>query len=572
MHSVLLAILLAWISGPAQADLARDPKLQQRVTLRLKIVTLPQLVKQLATQTGADIDVAPNLAELKITAICKDRPAYEVMNRVGTLFAYRWEKVGERYLLTCPQEIAAEEANYLDLDRRLAREQLEKEISQWMELAKKPQSQVQSERERAEKKLIQISKSGGSGDDDGKLFDIMANSGDEQYELGAIFRQMDAAAVDRFWSGKLMIASTVRLPGLYRIPVPTGQNGSPVSGSEEPVSERWIALRYNTRTGDLGTWCSNFDSKGDGLGGEGGAGNSTRLEMGPSPRGSHPLMKRVQAWITPITSSSPLLEKKINDGARKAVAKSLYTNHQLSLADQLEWVADAYDVPVIADAYRIGISGERFETRAATLRDWLKTLASGRADWQLQRPPWRLEGDWLLMRHSAFWKLKQLEAPESTWAGLEKKGKSLTLDDYAAFASRLTASQGEGLGSSCLSTAELSPLTECMPALRFWSGLDASQKTKASTQQGLRLSEISATQREAFFDIAWEGIYAAFHSKPLRSLAAGSPTLGLFVHVGPTPDDPDPDINATFRFGPPTGSGIVYQGKMPKPQPKSGTR
>lgn len=72
-----------------------DARLQHRVTLGLKRVSLSDLCEKLTTETGVTFTAAKGVADDKITVFCTDRPARDIMRQVSDLFNFTWERIGD---------------------------------------------------------------------------------------------------------------------------------------------------------------------------------------------------------------------------------------------------------------------------------------------------------------------------------------------------------------------------------------------------------------------------------------------------------------------------------------------
>jgi hypothetical protein len=88
---------------PAEKRSEIDTRLQRKVTLRLKGISLADFCSQMQEQTGAALRASRGVADEKVTVIVKEEPARDVMRAVARLFGYLWERSGSggeyRYVL-----------------------------------------------------------------------------------------------------------------------------------------------------------------------------------------------------------------------------------------------------------------------------------------------------------------------------------------------------------------------------------------------------------------------------------------------------------------------------------------
>lgn len=77
-----------------QPILDQDPRLEQRVTLRLKKSPLSEVVTAIGKQIGVALTAAANAADEPAIVYASDQPAREVMHQIAVLFGYRWTRKG----------------------------------------------------------------------------------------------------------------------------------------------------------------------------------------------------------------------------------------------------------------------------------------------------------------------------------------------------------------------------------------------------------------------------------------------------------------------------------------------
>lgn len=95
--AVLLAGLALHIPSPAAppppaADAWQDPRLDKKVTLRLKRAPLSEVVAEIGKQTGAAITARAEVADEPAIVWVTAQPAAEVMRQLAALFGFRWAR------------------------------------------------------------------------------------------------------------------------------------------------------------------------------------------------------------------------------------------------------------------------------------------------------------------------------------------------------------------------------------------------------------------------------------------------------------------------------------------------
>ncbi|MFN3649635.1 MAG: hypothetical protein ACK47B_08635 [Armatimonadota bacterium] len=72
--------------------LPTDPKLAERITLRLRKAPLSRVLKEVSRETGAALSASAEVADEPAMLYVTDRPASEVLRQLALLFNYRWAR------------------------------------------------------------------------------------------------------------------------------------------------------------------------------------------------------------------------------------------------------------------------------------------------------------------------------------------------------------------------------------------------------------------------------------------------------------------------------------------------
>ncbi|MDR3691444.1 MAG: hypothetical protein P4L46_18840, partial [Fimbriimonas sp.] len=129
-------------------------------------------------------------------------------------------------------------------------------------------------------------------------------------------------------------------------------------------------------------------------------------------------------WETPLAEcKDPVLDRPV-----KAVvpAPSTYYRSQSGVEDYLEALADETGTPVVCDAFRVPIVGNK-PAEGEDVRSWLSSFQ------ETQKCFVKVQDGRISVRHGGFWDLRDWEPPEDLVRQMEA-APALGLDDYATFA------------------------------------------------------------------------------------------------------------------------------------------
>ena len=110
---VVVASVAVGMARYPDADLSKEPQLQQSVTLKYPVISLHELCRRLSEQLSVRLQVEKPLQSLSATLRIEKRPAAEVLTKLATVFRAEWKQVEEngeiRYLLVRQPAVKAEE-------------------------------------------------------------------------------------------------------------------------------------------------------------------------------------------------------------------------------------------------------------------------------------------------------------------------------------------------------------------------------------------------------------------------------------------------------------------------------
>ena len=256
-----------------------------------------------------------------------------------------------------------------------------------------------------------------------------------------------------------------------------------------------------------------------------------------TPTGDGPFAKANADWPKIDPALGPAWKAALRP---VAIAKSTWENGTYTLADLLVAWHAATGLPVVADAFRVPMKA------SGPVPGWalesLQNLAAG------DRLSLRVADGVARLRHPAYWRLREQEAPEDQWAALERSGKP-TIGDFATFASGLTAPQAAAFRSleAPLSHVPTEAVRQAYPALRLWATLPGAVQSALLAGRAVPLSAVGGTDAY-LFALNEAPFYRA--GDPSSALATNAARLGLFATGSPEA--------VTLRLGPERGGGVEY--------------
>ncbi|MGQ9879325.1 MAG: hypothetical protein ACUVSV_00475 [Armatimonadota bacterium] len=528
--------------------LMQEERLRKPVTVRQKMVLLPDLLRDIGKQTGVNLTCTRDLSADKLTVFVEGKPASEVLTHIATLMMGEWRKTTEGYSLSQKAQAQKWQEELLAWDRENRLQDARKTVETYM---------MHSERDYAElvrqvRRQREARWAGGPpnvlvtpGGEQIRIFTPVSASEDDyaelhNYLLGRILKGFTRAQWQAFWRGEVFVAATFDLPGALRLPPETlewlqqsVQLGLPYEQEElaeairrqklsEAESTQHVLLLFalDEQAGSVRTKIARYIPELPEpltFGSIGSAAMFTTKQPLHQLE-EHPCLQHWAQWQTePRSPSSPKwLASKIvpNPNAPKPVSKYsrfLLPHPPFTLADYLQWLSqNTSNINIIADAYRTAWNAYAdlpFHVTGETVGDWLQRIAnSPRKAW------WHAEDEWLLVKHADFWQLRPTELPEATVRQIEKKiaqGQIDTLlDDYAALAGSITPAHRYRLQmpGGYVVGFPLLIVQDHLPFLRLWASLNRVQKNATLRDGFIPLQTLSATQQRTFVQCAMEAM------------------------------------------------------------------
>ena len=501
-----LALALVSLAGGLTQDsaLQSDARLQLPISVHAKIVSLTDFVGLLERETKVAVSVAPVDGDRKLTVLCVQRPASEVMEMVAeTLFmSWSYDKRNDRWRLELQGKVRQEEAAVRkgeeEQDRQIIRTALNS-MQKWARLT--PEEQAQ-ESGAIRDRLLSAQKAEGP-DARQKLFDAQVQADLALVQpcsgFGAAWKDRLEEAVSRLAAGESLLASSRPDDGLPLVP----QSAMPPTTFETPDPVGVVFMvRYLQGQ-------SVLEGRGLRTGFKfGGMVAPFRVRLRP-PLAESDLAKRLRDWGE---ARDPQILAKEIDVSEARITKEGFLVPGFSIADHLEHIASGAHIPVVADAFRIACTAPLpFSAKTVdAYLDFLRRPADGMMPY---RPGFfRTRHGWLMARSSEYWKKLDSEIPERLLRPMEQTqaARPLKTWDYAELAGKLTPPQrawvGQ-MGSPVLLRFRQSPLALALPSLSLWSKLTPAARDAAGSSRGISMAELSTPEQAGFIQAVLESLW-----------------------------------------------------------------
>ncbi len=526
LHSLIIVLVwsVAFCIAQEPVDLRSEAELQKPLTIQAKFLPLREFVRFVAEQTGVRLGVDTRYEQEKITLFVKARPAWEVMEQVAEVVDLEWHsaKTGGYFLargaVRIDQEQKIQKARadrFQHLEKTLFRDYQRFAQLDYPELIRRAES-LSAELERI--KHLQPP-------DWQELFSQLQQELSllepvlfiPTYLAGRITAPWRREQWLQIWQGRPYIArfpSNDFLPELppqvlewimlstsYRpkqihpdlshpdlLQEPEPQN-EPLPPPSQQVRSVLFFIKY----------FSDQERLVYGIHAEGGVTLVTSHTTDPLEATEF------------IESSMPTTQldeslKAISLTARQEKPKGDYYAEGYTLAEELEWLAEQCEIPVVAQAFRImRHDAKDLSVFPKSLYEWAQRIT--------EREPYAVEfrNGYLRVRYTIAPLLRLREIPESHLQLLEKRAsekRSLTIDDYAELVSLLLPEQerffsNPYVGRYYLKPAvrfDFTPLASALPALRFWASLTTNQRQQAIEAVPLFYNQLTLTQQRLFVE------------------------------------------------------------------------
>ncbi|MCC6444116.1 MAG: hypothetical protein IT210_11770 [Armatimonadetes bacterium] len=519
-----------------------DQPLQTPLTLHLKMTPLAEFLARVSQQCAISLQADKAIADDKVTAIVKHKPAWEVLTKVSALLDLSWEKTEAGYRLYQTQEARRQEHSLRQAYQQDRRKEAQERLQALMAT-----SQTDFDVLGQEDSDSTYAYSAASDDrQQPKAFTFGIRSHPpnglplHHYLAGWALRHATPGQWKRLWRGVPLIASTD--PQRDLLPLPSRlhewqqterlrqtqflQSVHPnvkIDTRLPPPSAEclYLILRLSPddRWLDIVTWKDEGprlhcqEATGVGL-------TSCVGRPQDSILSEHPGYGRWLQWETPPSQmlDNPALQQPLRQGNQKAGDLHLEPHGAIRAtpSERLEWLADHSDLSIIADAFRVHSFAVQFarvrqmdhfrppslmvpEWDAATPAQWLEQYTRDQVDGFV-----RVEGDYVLFRHLHYWQLRPSEVPERLLRPLERTARQtevLDLADFEDLATHITPAQEIALSAQSGRyhlPFDARMLDGNIPALRFWASLNSHQQQRALRKIPISWAELTARQQRLF--------------------------------------------------------------------------
>jgi len=199
-----------------------------------------------------------------------------------------------------------------------------------------------------------------------------------------------------------------------------------------------------------------------------------------------------------------------------------YGGQAMSLAEHAWRIFKAYEVPVIADGYRVAVSGTQFPTNGM-LSDYLARLRQTSKAYPFSPIlGWKMHKGLLQIRHHDELALQETEIPERLLEPMEaeaSKSGAPSLQSYIRMATTINDRQREFFEArrNCLVAFPTVPLRQHIAHLRFLAQLSPMQD-RLARGEGLIHTSLTLPQKQSFQDVLATSITCGIVTKPFLDL------------------------------------------------------
>lgn len=204
-----------------------------------------------------------------------------------------------------------------------------------------------------------------------------------------------------------------------------------------------------------------------------------------------------------------------------------YGGQAMSLAEHAWRIFKAYEVPVIADGYRVAVSSTQFPANVP-LSDYLARLRQTSKAYPFAPiVGWKMHKGFLQIRHDDELALQETEIPERLLAPMEaeaSKSGAPSLQSYIRMATTINDRQREFFEArrNSLVAFPTVPLRQHIAHLRFLAQLSPTQERLAKGE-GLIYRSLTPPQKQSFQDVLVTSLTCGIVTKPfLDSFLDGS--------------------------------------------------
>ncbi len=486
----VVTIGLVWVlTGKAQpVNLQAVPELGKTITMRSPRLTLAELVRQIAQQTGVRLGVAREIEQEKLTLFVSEKPAWQVLSLAARVLELEWRQEPEKggyYLIRPAQALPSAQRNR---ELQESRKRMEQVLREWQRQASADFAALRAQLNQIEARRAQIEASRPSGWQDtltalaqqrAKLVPCAESL--PAYLVGWLTARFGREQWNRLWQG---------LPLLATYP----QRGSALELPQKALT--WVAIQQSPKLQDVSIQSVSllFYLKHGTL-------HAFLIARSSEEHFVNPAQFQLDTPQAPPASGKVAGEIPNLPIARKPGEPPLqgpYYGGVCTLAEAIEWLSERCAVSVVAESFRLPMR-QAPTPPAGNLAEWAQQIG------QTEPVEIRYEDGLLCIRYLEAWRWRTSEIPEAVLIPFEQRALQqggLSLDDYAALANLLTPAQQARLEQGGLTALRFdpAPLQQGIPVLRFWANLTPAQKQAARERQPLPYEQLTATQQRLFWD------------------------------------------------------------------------
>jgi len=474
-----IAMCLASVSFGQSANVVNDTRLKTPISVKLKIVQLPDALKQLTKLGGVKLTNVQTINDLKVTVFVKDLPEGVLLDKIAGVLGCEWKADGDLLRLVVDPEERIRRDRYIDAEDAAARKEVESELD----------------------RMARAGSTNPTATDDVHVGSVSpAGTGNPRdAALASFLSGLDGGRVSALWRGDVVAGS---MPPSEAAGVDANSSGLSASGGFNqnrrrprpalgaPIFMQYDPLLYQVQISS-GASVRTVAKR------------PAHLITDYAPSGAlanMPFAKEVLGWDQAVPAEGDLT--KVSIAATDKISAN--AGHRLSIADYLEVAFDQTQVPIVADGFRTPTLSKELNHGVGPMTSWLATLKQENHFFT------RFEDGVVMVRHGGFWRLRKFETPEEVLAPFEQKAskEKLSLDDYASLVLKLTPEQLKPFSTANQSVVRFDPhpIEVALPALQFYGSLD-SRSIGRAMENGVSCNQLGSTQRSLFNQAAFEGVF-----------------------------------------------------------------
>ncbi|MBS1727021.1 MAG: hypothetical protein JST51_09905 [Armatimonadetes bacterium] len=503
-----------------QTTLLTDNRLAAKSDFDDSLTQITDFCAQATQQSGVTLKVDSHIADLKVDVFVENRPLRETLDKVAKALNCVWTPSEAGYRLEMDIPTTNRERNFIKAEEDEDRQMILAALNIYQKCAKAtPTSNetvplgmgMMSAEDRNRllnpyQKAYEDAQKGTDAAATQRAYDdyaaMSAAAGNPQTTaIGRILLQMDRSAMDRFWKGEPVAAST--FPGsqykLYRSDSTTLINASFIGadGQQHRVEQDLFdIIRYDPASGMLRCSMNVYAAYPKEFGG----GASSAKMSGPFSGSSSNLP--IADFLKKMPFYQDLEPWMDQDAVEKGFPQSIdtktkswpspWSNHRRRLGDHLRWFHLATGIPVVAQANRSCLwNWINLERGYKTAGEYLKAMMADSDTYC------RADDGYVVARNFRFWSHRAYEAPESVWRRIEDHDAKvpMTFDEAVKIAGLLRRDQmGNEFIGYPVNTVGVDRVLTGYDSLKFYASLSKSQRDAARDKGGLSADMLDPVQ------------------------------------------------------------------------------